>query len=332
RPHSRRRTAVRILAPLAASAAVVAMAVGISLHNGSPSHRAPIAAGHTSGPTRFPSSTPPTTPAPTTLPAGAKPVHVALAMKDGSQVGVGMPVVAYFSRDITNGVALQQATTVKVNGKSVEAAWYFEAGTVQPGYPMQGHLRMDAYWPAHAAIQVSVPAAGLSAGTGLAFDDSVSLTFTTGAKTVATVDDKTHKLTVTSDGKPLGVFPVSLGSPSTPTSSGTKVIMAKGAAICMTGPGYHDCGVKYTQRLTADGEYLHAAPWNVKNIAAGIDSSNGCTNLTTADAKRLYGVMEIGDIVRYPNATGPKMSPTDGLGDWNVPWPKWLTGGLAPTR
>ena len=72
---------------------------------------------------------------------------------------------------------------------------------------------------------------------------------------------------------------MSLGAARTPTDSGVKVIMEKGDNICMTGPGYHECDIKYTQRLTYSGEYLHAAPWNVANIKRGVDTSNGCTNL-----------------------------------------------------
>ena len=29
---------------------------------------------------------------------------------------------------------------------------------------------------------------------------------------------------------------------------------------------YYECGIKFDSRLTYDGEYLHAAPWNVSNI------------------------------------------------------------------
>jgi lipoprotein-anchoring transpeptidase ErfK/SrfK len=104
--------------------------------------------------------------------------------------------------------------------------------------------------------------------------------------------------------------------------------MEKGASICMSGPGYNECGVKWTQRLTYGGEYLHSAPWNVGNIGR-FDSSNGCTNLRPADAQRLYNFLGIGDVVIYPNANGPRMQLGMGYGDWNVPWTQWLTGGVV---
>ncbi len=81
----------------------------------------------------------------------------------------------------------------------------------------------------------------------------------------------------------------------------------------MTGPGYDECGIKYTQRLTYGGEYLHSAPWNVYNITHGVDSSNGCTNLLPTDAQKLYGMLEIGDVVLYPDANGGKMQIGAGL-------------------
>jgi lipoprotein-anchoring transpeptidase ErfK/SrfK len=174
--------------------------------------------------------------------------------------------------------------------------------------------------------------AGARSGSNLAYDDSLTLDFTTGAAHLLTVDDSTHTLTVLSDGVKWGTFPTSLGATNTPTKHGIKVIMEKGKSICMHGPGYNECGVKYTQRLTYDGEYLHAAPWNTYNIGHGIDSSNGCTNLYTADALKLYNFLEIGDVVNYPNANGPHMALGDGYGDWNVPWGQWQTGGLYATH
>ncbi|MCW2497329.1 L,D-transpeptidase [Jatrophihabitans sp.] len=256
------------------------------------------------------------------------PVHIQLKFSDGSQFGVGIPVIAFFSRKITDATALQAATTLKINGKAVTGGhWYFESSDADPGYPIEGDYRLENYWPAHSSIFVSIPVKGMSAGGSMAYDDSLTSSFSIGASHVATVDNSTHKLTLVTDGKVEGVYPVSLGATDTPTARGTKVIMEKGVSICMTGPGYHDCGVKYTQRLTYGGEYLHSAPWNTSHINNGINSSNGCTNLLPNDAKKLYGILEIGDVVKYPNANGPAMTMGAGYGDWNVSWAQWLTGG-----
>lgn len=250
---------------------------------------------------------------------------------DGATYGVGMPVVVYFSKPITDARALQAATRVTVDGKRTAGAWYFERSSAGHG-PIEGHLRPQAYWPAHANIHVAIPAQGLAAGRGLAFGNNLSLDFATGAATVSVVDDATHTMTVTRDGKKMMTVPVSLGAQTTPTSRGIKVVMHKGVSICMTGPGYHECDIKYTEQLTSSGEYLHSAPWNTANIRDGHDTSNGCTNLLPNDAARLYKWARVGDIVRYPDASGAPMSMGSGYGDWNVPWSTWLTGGLARTR
>jgi lipoprotein-anchoring transpeptidase ErfK/SrfK len=318
-------------APLAAAAAVVAIVAGLFVFRDN--LRDVRTAGEPVAPTTTHASSgavPPPTTTTSAAPA-ASPVHIRLKFSDGNQFGVGIPVIAYFSRQISDGRAFAEATKATVNDAPVQGAWYFESSAAEKGYPVEAHYRLQEYWPAHAKIKIDLPVKGLSAGKGLAFDNSLTLDFNTGAANVATVDDSTHTLSLMTDGQPAGTFPVSLGATSTPTASGTKVIMEKGASICMSGPGYNECGVKWTQRLTYGGEYLHAAPWNTGNLGRA-DSSNGCTNLSTADAKKLYDQLTIGDVVIYPNANGPKMTLGAGYGDWNVPWSQWLTGGSVRTR
>jgi lipoprotein-anchoring transpeptidase ErfK/SrfK len=267
----------------------------------------------------------------TTAPTGppAKPVHVSLLENDGGVYGVGMPIIAWFNVAPTDGTAFARATTVTVNGQPASGAWYFEP-TKHAGSALEGHFRLKGYWPAHATIKMSLPVKGLSAGKGLAFDDSLTLAIATGAAHVSTVNAATLVMTVMSDGKLYGRFPVSLGASNTPTARGTKVIMEKGKDISMRGPGYFDPHVQWTQRLTYGGEYLHSAPWNVGNIGQR-STSNGCTNLLPAQAKQLYNFLGIGDVVLYPNANGPQMSLGAGYGDWNLSWSEWVTGGALHT-
>ena len=277
----------------------------------------------------------------------AAPVHITGFPGDGATVGIAMPIIAHFNKKITDGAAFAKAVTVTVNGQPANGAWYFEYSDPANGYLMEAHYRPQTYWPAHARIHVDFATKGVSAGKGLAFDDSLTLDYSTGAANLVTVDDATHTLTVTTDGKVWGKFAVSLGSLAahTPTLRGVKVIMEKLTSVCMSGnppnaPAYHECGVKWDQRLTYGGEYLHAAPWNCvgypgctgpANNIGSADSSNGCTNLRPQDAEKLYGHLQVGDPVAFPNANGPKMQLGDGYGDWNVPWGEWQSGGAVPT-
>jgi lipoprotein-anchoring transpeptidase ErfK/SrfK len=248
---------------------------------------------------------------------------------DGATYGVGMPIIAWFNRAPTDATEFAKATTVKVNGTAINGRWYFEH-TAHAGAALEAHYRPMTYWPARAKIEMDLPVQGLSAGKGLAYDNSLTLSMSTGASHIATVDASTLRMTVKTDNQLYGTFPVSLGASNTPTQRGTKVIMEKGADISMRGPGYFDPHVQWTQRLTYSGEYLHSAPWNVGNIGSR-STSNGCTNLLPADAKKLYNFLGIGDVVLYPNASGPQMQLGQGYGDWNVPWTTWITGGVVKT-
>jgi lipoprotein-anchoring transpeptidase ErfK/SrfK len=269
------------------------------------------------------------------------PVHIKTLTADGAQYGIGMPIIAFFSRTPKTARPFQDATKVTVNGKAAHGAWYFEQSTYIKGYPVEAHYRLQQYWPANSHVHVDLPMKGVSAGGDLAYDDSLTLDFSIGASHVLTVSNREHKLTVMNGSKVWATFPVSLGAPQTRTLRGTKVIMEKGRDISMRGPGYFDAHVKWTQRLTYGGEYLHSAPWNCvgspgcagpQNNIGRANSSNGCTNLRPADAEKLYKFTQVGDVVQYPDADGPHMQLGQGYGDWNIFWSQWQTGGLVSTQ
>lgn len=331
------------------AALVVAAALGAVVLTGCAATTNGNASAVPSGSLSTAASTPtnPSTTAVSSAPTGARPVHVALLPGDGATVGVGMPIIASFNVKITDARAFAAATTVTADGVSVAGSWYFETSDPASGHVMEAHYRPQHFWPAHAHIHMGLPVYGLSAGTGLAFDDNLTIDFDTGAAHIGLVDDAAHTLTISNDGKPWGTFPVSLGAsdPTMRTFSGWKVIMEKLRTVCMRNVEntYHDCGIMWDQRLTYSGEYLHSAPWNCaasrspgctgpyNNIGNG-DSSNGCTNLMPADAVKLYNFLQVGDPINYPNANGGKMQLGQGYGDWNVPWKLWQTAGIVPTR
>jgi lipoprotein-anchoring transpeptidase ErfK/SrfK len=252
--------------------------------------------------------------------ATGAPVHVSLLESDGQTYGVGMPIVARFTRTVTDAKAFEQAATVLVNGVPAAGAWYWETSGAS-GYAVEAHYRLADYWPAHASIKVNLPIAGRSAGTGLVYDDSLTLSIATGAEHVTTVDASTKRMTVTSDGKPVKTLDVSLGKASTPTYQGTKIVMEFDRVQDMEGTP-----VPWSVRLTNSGEFIHAAPWNSQIGQANL--SHGCTNLDTADAEWFYKFSLLGDVVQYPDAPGPTAKVWDGLGDWNVSWATWRAGGL----
>src|SRR5579875_413677 len=115
-----RRSRWYLAAPLAAAALVVAVvAIVLGTTGGGSAHDGRAVAG--GGTSLAPSSS-----ALQKATPGAKPVHLSMEMSDGTKVGVGMPVITYLSRPITNARAFAAATTVTVNGRDVQGGWYFE--------------------------------------------------------------------------------------------------------------------------------------------------------------------------------------------------------------
>lgn len=280
------------------------------------------------------SSTSPVQPSPTTTAAPTgKPVRVRLYQSDGKTYGVGMPIIVYLSKAITNAKLFAKATTVKVNGNVIPGAWYFQKSAIYAGYPLEAHYRPQAYWPAHAAISMDLPIKGISAGTGLLFDNDLTLDMKTGPANITMVDGSTERLVTTTDGSVKFNFPVSLGKASTPTFTGTKVIMERAKVERMVGtdPGdEYDLQVPWSCRLTNSGEFIHAASWNGGNIGQR-STSNGCTNLNVDAAKQFFEFAQIGDVAVYTNTGGGDMPVWDGYGDWNLSWSEWKRGGVLAT-
>lgn len=280
-----------------------------------------------------------TSAAPTT-PKGPKkghgaPVHIRSFENDGSTYGVGMPVILYMSKKITDRSVFDKVAKVTVNGQDAGGAWYFEPSSVSDA-ALEVHYRQAQYWPAHAQIHVDLPVKGLWAGEGLVFDNDLTLDFSTGAAHLAQVDGIAHTMVITSDGQPVKTLEVSLGAAKTPTYLGTALVMAKSNPEEMkSDPGEtpaYDVMVPWSVRITDSGEFIHDASWNGRIGSA--NTSHGCTNLEPADAQWYYNWSQIGDPVSYVNTgTSTVIPATDGWGDWNVDWATWQQGGsLAPSQ
>jgi lipoprotein-anchoring transpeptidase ErfK/SrfK len=253
-----------------------------------------------------------------------------------------MPIVARFTKAFTDSKAFLAATTVKVNGQDAQGAWYFEKAGEGLPWALEGHYRPQTYWPAHATITMNMPVEGVSGGGAFVFDDSLTLSFSTGDAHTAVVDSNTLRMTVMLNGAVVKEMPVSLGAAKTPTYNGTKVVEQKGedlpgtntlrpmGAVNMIGSPNdpYNLIVPWSVRVTNSGEYIHAASWNGGNIGSR-STSNGCTNLNTADAEWYYNFALVGDPVVYQNTNGGAMPFDDGFGDWNLAWSTWQAGGAV---
>jgi len=243
-------------------------------------------------------------------------------------VGVGMPIVVIVNHPVTGDArkAVESALTVTADKDYGDGSWAWLS-------PTELHFRPAEFWPAYTHITVHSKLAGLHAGAGIWGTKDRDVTFQTGRSMVLRVDDATHKMTVTVDGKHIRDILVSLGKPKFETRSGIKIISAKtptyhmrSATIGVTDkkdPNYYDVTVPYAMRITNSGEFIHGAPWN--KLIGKADASHGCTNVALADAIWLYGRVLMGDPV-ITTGTVKKMEGWNGPGaEWNYGFSFWKT-------
>ncbi|MGH3094940.1 MAG: L,D-transpeptidase [Streptosporangiales bacterium] len=250
-------------------------------------------------------------------------VKASIAPLDGMTVGVGQPIGVYLSNPVRDRAAVEKALKVTTN-KDVHGVWHWFSDD-------ELHFRPRDYWPAHTKVTLHADLAGVHAGPGRWGAQDRTIKFRVGDKHVSTVHAKTHQMRVRSGGDLVKKMPVSTGRPEYPTKSGVHVVMSKSDPYQMdsttagiTGSDAYNVTVRYAVRISNSGEFVHAAPWSVGSQGSA-NVSHGCVNLSMARAAWFYDFSQPGDIVRV-KGTDAQLQPTNGFGDWNVAWKKWVEG------
>ncbi|MEV6019538.1 MULTISPECIES: L,D-transpeptidase [unclassified Streptomyces] len=250
-------------------------------------------------------------PKPSTTPPEPLPgAHVNIA--DGQTVGVGMPVSVTFDRPVPVAERAHVERQVKVSAK-VEGSW----GWVKDRNLADGQrvdFRPRTYWKPGTAVTVR-------AGAG------ITRHFTVGRSLVATVDVRTHFMTLETAGSSRRV-PITAGAPGMDTWNGTMVVSDKASKVFMDsrsvgfGDAYADYYYYYAVHLTASGTYLHQNP--KANIYGGRQNvTHGCVGLATGGpAKRFFDEVIPGDVVKVVGSRDT-VAVGNGYGDWNLDWDQW---------
>lgn len=244
-------------------------------------------------------------------------------------VGVGHPLTVTLTEEVSDAdarAAVEKALVVTADKEIGEASWAWISDT-------QLQYRPRDFWPANTRVVLDVDLAGVKAGDDVWGVEDRQVSFRTGRAQIVEIDADSHSARVVRDGQVVRTMPVSLGKPgaTTTTRSGIKVIMSRHEQYRMRsstlGPAYggdsYDVTVPYAMRVTWSGEFLHGADYN-GNIGSA-NTSHGCTNLRSADAKWLYDNALIGDPV-VTTGTDRPMEEGNGLGGvWNVSWDTWTS-------
>jgi lipoprotein-anchoring transpeptidase ErfK/SrfK len=264
----------------------------------------------------------------TTMAKPTNTVRVSSFLGDKQVVGVAMPLIVQFSRDIPEDKRADvQRRLFVTSSPPQEGIWRWSS-------PREVDYRPKVYWKAGTKISYRLATGGLPMGNGYYGRSDITVDASVGRAVILTVDNKSKMMTVTKDGKLLRQIPVSLGKAKTPSSSGTMVIIEKLRktvfdTFAELGPteGYRT-DIEYAQRLTWGGEYIHAAPWS-EGVQGQTNVSHGCVNISMANAQWLFGITSMGDPV-VVKGTERKLQNGNGWTEWNMSWGEYVQGSAIP--
>ncbi|MFD8967876.1 L,D-transpeptidase [Streptomyces sp. NPDC059568] len=248
------------------------------------------------------------------VPAAFKGIRINIA--DRQTVGVGMPISVTFDRPVpaAERAAVERLLTVETT-TGVAGSWsWIKDRNLLDGQRVD--YRPRDFWKPRTEVTVR-------AGSGL------TRHFTVGRSLVATVDVRTHTMTVEKDGTTRRV-PITAGAPGMDTWNGTMVVSDKQRRVLMDSRtvGYGDAYkgyYAYAVHLTTSGTYLHENP-KADTYAGRQNVTHGCVGLATdGTARRFYEEVIPGDVVRVTGST-ETVAAGNGYGDWNLGWDEWQAG------
>ncbi|WP_091658254.1 L,D-transpeptidase [Micromonospora auratinigra] len=250
-----------------------------------------------------------------------------LYLTDNQTYGTAMPVVVGFDPPIPKEARadVQRRLFVKTDPPQ-PGTWSWDADGKQAEY------RAPDFWKPGTKISVRSGLEGLPIGKEAVGDTDHTATAKVGRQVSLDIDNGTKQMSVYQDGKLIRRIPVSLGKPSTPSSSGTMVIMEKFDRTTFDTRGDPNGGyvvdVDDAQRLTWGGEFIHSAPWSEGEQGAN-NTSHGCTNVSAEAAHWLMGITKVGDLVTV-KGTEVELDQGNGFTAWNVSWDQFAKGSALP--
>ncbi|NUR24400.1 MAG: L,D-transpeptidase [Catenulispora sp.] len=282
------------------------------------SSAAPATVSTTTGGPSTAASKPSTSAAPTTTTTtnqstgtGALPSISSVTPRNGSKVGVAMPVRVNFASTVPSTDRATIEKTMKVTTTPhVDGAWsWLDANTAD--FRPQGFVQFGS--------------------TGRTLD------FTIGDDHEIVVDAATHNMKVYENGALVKTLASGTGKPGLDTYSGTMAVMDMVPHIEMTscalgiqctkgGPGWYDLQTYHDLQLTDSGTFIHSAWWD--NSLGKANISHGCIHLSEADAAALWNIVQVGDPVTV-KGTIKKVSQSNGYADYTLSWSQWLSNSAT---
>ncbi len=270
----------------------------------------------------------------TTMDEPYQAVRVSSYNGDGVTYGIGMPIIVVFDTDVPEHARAEvQRRMIVETTPAQEGTWHWISSAYHnPG--SQVNWRPKEYWQPGTTVHVRIATGGVVWYDGIHGANDLTLDFSIGGSFIMDVDNATKQMTVTQDGQVVRTIPVSLGKPSTPSSSGTMLVMTRHDRY--TFDTRRELGVRegyvtdvdFAERLTTGGEFIHSAPWSISQ-QGNTNVSHGCVNMSPENAEFIYNNVKIGDPITV-RGTEVQLEWGNGFTDWNIPWEEYIKGSAIP--
>lgn len=267
------------------------------------------------------------------------PNRVWASLWNGSEYHYGQatPIMVDFNRDFS---------VPEEERANVEKRLFVESDPPQPGawhWFSGNHLeyRPKDFWEPGTVIDVRIALGGLPLGGDLYGEQDITGTIHIDSEArVVEVDNDSKTMTAKKNGEVVKSMPISLGKASTPSYSGTMIVMEKLAETVFdttNEPGCDgkedgdDCyitDIEWAQRLTWSGQFIHSAPWSVGDQGER-NVSHGCVNASEEDSEWIFNFTKIGDPV-IVTGTEERLPYGDGFTAFDLSWEDFLEGSYLP--
>ncbi|WP_343319783.1 Ig-like domain-containing protein [Arthrobacter sp. TMP15] len=246
----------------------------------------------------------------------------------GSTVGVGQPLEFNFSEPVANKEAVENAIKITTSTGQVGAfRWYTD---------QMVRYRAADYWPANSQVNVDMKLLGIDIGNGMIANFNKNYNVNIGNKVVMEADAANMSVSILVNDQVARTFSATLGDTEFPSASGYIVITAdkqryatfKAASIGLKpgDPGdYGSVDVEFATRLSKSGIFIHQATASAMPYLGVANLSHGCIGLSAEGAGWVFQNMRAGDLVHTVGTPNETIAPTDGFGDWNIPFEQYAS-------
>jgi lipoprotein-anchoring transpeptidase ErfK/SrfK len=256
----------------------------------------------------------------TTAPPAVVESVASLFPSPGIAVGIGQPIVIYFSHPVDT-YAAQQAVLSHLHlamSKPVPGGWHWFSS-------VELHFRPQHFWPVGEEVELTGNLSGWDIGGGEWGEGTLATSFAIGPSHITVVNVAAHEMTVYDNGKPIYTWPISAGAPNWPTQDGTHIVLDRSTVVRMVSssvgipvhsPGGYDELVYWDVHISSSGEYIHAAPWDLPEQGL-VNISHGCVNLSPVRAETFFRFSRAGDVVQVVHSSRPPVMGDQGVMDWS---------------